>query len=122
MGMGMEWADILRGHRQGVPRNNGSVQLLVGGRFRRRGSQGSSKEGGLSELKAVDPIRYREPEAYDRLRGSGWFWCLNGDGEWFACYINALWGARLDGRYVNPSSFRDVSGPIHPPGREAGRA
>jgi hypothetical protein len=72
----------------------------------------------MAELKAVDPIRYREPEAYDKKRGSGWFWCLNGDGEWLVCYINALWGAHLNQRYVDPARFRDVVGPIHPPGRE----
>lgn len=69
----------------------------------------------MSDMKAVNPICYRTAEAYDQKRGSGWFWCQTKNGDWIACYINALWGASVDGIYISPHNFVDVFGPIAPP-------
>ncbi len=59
-------------------------------------------------------IKYRIPRPYVKTLGSGWFWCHRKDG-WMVCYINALWGACVDGRYISTSNFDDVEGPLSEP-------
>lgn len=69
----------------------------------------------MSEIEIVAPITGRTAEPYDRKRGSGWFWCQTKEGRWLVCYINALWGASVDGRYIMAHNFVDVVGPLDPP-------
>lgn len=59
----------------------------------------------------------RELKRYDRKMGSGWFWC-HGEYGWIACYINSIWGAKLDGRYISTNNFDDVL-PLEPPPNRA---
>lgn len=54
-----------------------------------------------------------------KTRGSGWFWChrpmVGGSSDWSVLYINALWGALIDGKYVRTDNFDDVVGPLEAP-------
>lgn len=71
----------------------------------------------MSELKICPEIKYRVPTPYTKTMGSGWFWCHlpNAIPSWIVCYVNALWGARVDGHYISMGNFDDVEGPLAEP-------
>ena len=63
----------------------------------------------------VCPIKEaRKPEPFVKTMGSGWFWCHRGN-DWIVCYINASWGALVDGYYVRTDNFDAVVGPLEAP-------
>lgn len=84
------------------------------------------------ELRPVEPAAPVQPEMqivpdksplskrpFVKTRGSGWFWChrpmVGGSSDWSVLYINALWGALIDGKYVRTDNFDDVVGPLEAP-------
>jgi hypothetical protein len=72
----------------------------------------------MTELRLCEQPQIREPTQYHRKMGSGWFWCHYSQG-WIVCYINSIWGAKVDGRYISTTNFDDVRGPLEVPAAQA---
>ena len=68
----------------------------------------------LNIVKPHNPRQSQIARKYSFLLGSGWFWC-HGQFGWIVCYIDAVWGAKVDGLYISTDNFDDVVGPLDYP-------